>query len=348
MALLSSFAIPDFHLPFESTKHPQAEQANTEATSWALSQGLIKDAADDFSGIGCGHLAARVAHGATYRQLLLLSEWMAWSFVLDDQHDHVIRSGRVDTWRPVTDAINGHLSDGEDYLTPQRRHGNALVDGFTDLHAAILDGMPPGIRKRYRAHIPPMLRSLDQEAVNRGTVRRQPTVDDYVLMRRHSSQLLPMMDMVEASLGVEVPSEVYDSPTFQALLWSAVDIISWGNDIFSLRKEYACGDNNNLVLLLAWWEGYSLPHAVRAVKDRISARLVDFHSAARTLPRVLDVLAITDPATREGVARCVRSYEDWIIGADLWQRHECTRYSDERWVSGDEGAYTRPDLVAVA
>ncbi|MHC0433730.1 terpene synthase family protein [Streptomyces sp. O3] len=344
MALLDSLNVPDFHLPFESAKHPQAEQANAEATSWALGRDLIKDAADDFSGIGCGHLAARVAHGAPYRELLLLSQWMAWSFVLDDQHDHVIRSGRLDTWRPVIDAINAHLSDPR---RPARRHGNALVDGFADLHGDILAGMPPGIRRRYRAHIPAMLRSLDQEAANRGNAR-QPTVDEYVLMRRHSSQLLPMMDMVEASLGIEVPQQVYDSPTFQALLWSAVDIISWGNDVFSLRKEHACGDNNNLVLLLAWWQDYSLPRAVRAVEERVSARLKDFQSAARTLPRVLDVLQVTDPAPRESAARSVRALEDWIIGADLWQRHECTRYSDERWVTGGEGAYTRPDLVSVA
>ncbi|MFP3989866.1 terpene synthase family protein [Streptomyces sp. E11-3] len=347
MALLDSFSIPDFHLPFESTKHLQAEQANAEATSWALGQGLIKDAANQFSGIGCGHLAGRVMHGASYRELLLLSQWMAWSFVLDDQHDHVIRSGRLDVWRPVTDAINEYLTDGTSYLAP-RRHANALVDGFTDLHASILSGMPPGIRKRYRAHIPPMLRSLDQEAVNRGAAQRPPTVDEYVLMRRHSSQLLPMMDMVEASLGIEVPEEVYQSPTFQALLWSAVDIISWGNDIFSLRKEYACGDNNNLVVLLAWWQDWPLPRAVRAVEERISSRLQDFQAAARTLPHVMTVLGVTDPPTRAGVARCVRSYEDWIIGADLWQRYECTRYSDERWVTGGEGAYTRPDLVSAA
>ncbi|GGW38900.1 terpene synthase family protein [Streptomyces xantholiticus] len=343
MALLDSFTIPDFYLPFESAKHPQSGRANSEATSWALRHGLITDAAEQFAGIGFGHLSGRVCQEAPYRHVVLLAEWMAWSFVLDDQHDHLIRAERLEAWPPLTDAITGYLATGQVDSAPQLRE-NPLVVGFIDLCDRILSEMPTTIRERYRAHIPLMLRSLDQEAVNRNAAQ-QPTIEDYVRMRRHSSQLLPMMDMVEAGLGVEVPPEVYDSSAFQDLMSSALDVISWGNDVFSLRKEFSCGDNNNLVSLLAWWNECSLPEAVLAVQERTRSRVEDFLTAAQGLPDVLDTLGVTDPSARAGVARCVKSYQDWMIGADLWQRYECTRYNDERWVAGLESTYTRPDLV---
>ncbi|MFI6144783.1 lyase [Streptomyces sp. NPDC051109] len=345
MARLDPFPVPDFHLPFGNSKHPLAARANAEATSWALGHELVTDAAEQFTAIGCGHLAGRVSGDVPYETIVLLAEWMAWSFVLDDQHDHLIRKGELAAWRPVTDAITEYLATGRTSQSSSRR--NPLVSGFIELCDRILDGMSAGTAARYRTHVPQMLHSLDQEAGNRGATRR-PSVQEYVLMRRHSSQLLPMMDMVEAGLGIDLPQHVHDLPAFQAVVESTVDIISWGNDVFSLPKEHACGDNNNLVSLIASWEGRSLPEAVRSVEARIQVRIEDYLEAEQRLFQVIDAQAEMDPAERAAITRCVRSYEDWMIGADLWQRYECTRYSDERFAAGLESAYTRPDLVSVA
>lgn len=346
MALSGPYVVPDFHLPFESPKHEEAEQANADATAWALDRGLIRNSAEDFAGIGVGHLAARVCHAVPYRRLVLFAKWMAWSFVLDDQHDLLIRSGRLDAWPLVVDPISRYLADGATGRASRPR-GNPLVEEFVELCDEILEGMPDGLRGRFRLHIPLMLRSLDQEAANREGAR-PPAVDDYVVMRRHSSQLPPMMDMAAAWLGVEVPRQVYDSAVFQDLMWSAVDVISWGNDVFSLYKEYSCGDNNNLALLLAQRNGWPLPEAVRDVQERIRARVEDFLAGAQRLPHELDRLGISDPSSREAASRCVKSYQDWMIGADLWQRYECTRYRDRRWASGLAGAYTHPELLVAA
>lgn len=344
MAFLESFQVPDFRLPFESGKHPQGGGANAEATEWAAGHALVNQAAaGEFAGIGFGHLAGRVSQEASYGHLVTFAQWMAWSFVLDDQHDHLIRSGRLDAWSPVTDAIRAHVA-GEKI---PRHPRNPLVGAFIDVWDRAVAGMPMGIRGRCEVHIREMLRSLDQEAANRTAVV-PPTITDYILTRRHSSQLLPMLDMSEAALGIEVPWEIYASPVFQELIWSAVDVISWGNDVFSLRKESSCGDNNNIAFLLAQRYRWSLPQVVRVVQRRIAARVEDFLAAEQRLPRALEALSVTDASSRAAAVKCAQNYRDWMIGADLWQRYECTRYSDERWVAGLEGAYTRPDLVCVA
>ncbi|MCH0543091.1 lyase [Streptomyces sp. MUM 203J] len=343
MPQLDSFIIPEFHLPFENCKDPGAERANAEATAWSVERGLIDEATEEFAGIGFGHLAARVSNGASYDDLVLLAQWMAWSFVLDDQHDLLIRDDDVDDWRPVAAAITGYVADGRADRIPKAAR-NPLVDSFVELCDRILDRMPPGIQGRYRVHVPLMLRSLDEEAANRRP-GYLPPVGDYILTRRHSSQLLPMMDMVEAALGIDVPPPVHASPAVQELAWSAIDVISWGNDVFSLPKEYSCGDTNNLAALLAAWQGWALPQAVRAVEERIEARVEDFLAGARALPAVLDALGVADPTARKAAELRVRAYEDWMVGSDLWQRYDCTRYRDERFAAGLEAAYTRPGLV---
>ncbi|WP_405922236.1 lyase [Streptomyces sp. NBC_00122] len=345
MTQLNSFSVPDFHLPFGNSKHPQAAQANAEATSWVVRHELVTDAVEQFAGIGFGHLAGRVSGEVPYERIVLLAEWMAWSFVLDDQHDHLIRTGEVAAWGPVTAAITGYLETGRSGSASSP--ANPLVTGFIDLCDRILAGMSEGTAARYRSHVPLMLRSLDQEAGNRGPGGR-PAVQDYILMRRHSSQMLPMMDMVEAGLGIDLPQRIHDLPEFQEVVASAVDVISWGNDVFSLPKEHSCGDNNNLVSLISSWERCSLPDAVRTVEDRIQVRIDEFLAAQRLLLQALDARGETDPSLRAAVSRCVRSYEDWMIGADLWQRYECTRYSDERFAAGLESEYIRPGLVSVA
>ncbi|WP_330328764.1 terpene synthase family protein [Streptomyces sp. NBC_00536] len=345
MTQLDPFSVPDFHLPFGNSKHPQAARANAEATAWAVEHELVSAAVEQFAGIGFGHLAGRVSGEVPYERVVLLAEWMAWSFVLDDQHDHLIRTGELAAWRPVTDAITEHLETGRSEAAAAL--GNPLVNGFTDLCDRILAGMSGATAARYRAHVPLMLHSLDQEAGNRRT-GGHPTVQDYILMRRHSSQILPMMDMVEAGLGLDLPQSVHDLPEFQTLTASVLDVISWGNDVFSLPKEHACGDNNNLVSLISARDGVSLPAAVQVVEARIQARIEEYLVAERRLFQVMDADGATPPSVRTAVERYVRSYEDWMIGADLWQRYECTRYSDERFAAGMESAYTRPDLVNVA
>ncbi|MET9697217.1 terpene synthase family protein [Streptomyces sp. NPDC006529] len=345
MTQLDSFSVPDFHLPFGNSKHPQAALANSEATAWAVHHELVSEAVEQFAGIGFGHLAGRVSGEVPYERVVLLAEWMAWSFVLDDQHDHLIRTGELGAWQPVIDAITEHLETGRSDLASAL--GNPLVNGFIDLCDRILAGMTEGTAARYRAHVPLMLHSLDQEAGNRRT-SGDPTVQDYILMRRHSSQILPMMDMVEAGLGLDLPQHVHDRPEFLDLTASVLDVISWGNDVFSLPKEHACGDNNNLVSLVAAREGCSLMDAVEVVEGHIQVRIEEYLVARRRLTEAMQADHAGDPALLDAVDRCVRSYEDWMIGADLWQRYECTRYSDERFAAGMESAYTRPDLVSAA
>ncbi|MFD4995646.1 terpene synthase family protein [Streptomyces buecherae] len=328
-------------LPFTGRKHPDAARANDEATAWIVQHGLITDAATDaFAGIAFGHLAARGEPEASYEDLLLLAQWLALAFVLDDQHDHLIRHDQLSAWQSVEDAITRTL----DHATPRQPHRNPLTRAFADLYGRIRGRLEPTAHRRFTAHFRNIMESLNEEARNRAP-NSVPTITDYILLRRHSSQIPAILDLSEAALNVEVAPEIRASPIFQELYWSAIDVISWTNDIFSFPKEQSCGDTNNLPVLLCAQHRCRPEEAIRMTEQRILERLEDFDSALQRLPRTMNALDFYDPLARSAALQMAYNLQDWMIGGDVWQRQECTRYHDERWNSGGEGAYNRPTLL---
>lgn len=169
MAQLHSFTVPDFHLPFGNSKHPQAARANTEATSWVLRHELVTHAAEEFSGIGCGHLAGRVSGDVPYDRILLLAEWMAWSFVLDDQHDHLIRTGQVAAWRPVIGAITEYLETGK------AGDASARQNPWWPGSWTCATGYWPGCRRAPRPATAPMSRSCWARWTRRPEIAGRPS-----------------------------------------------------------------------------------------------------------------------------------------------------------------------------
>ncbi|MBW1602462.1 lyase [Streptomyces sp. JJ66] len=333
----TAHAMPDFQHPFIPRVHPRAAEANQDAARWVRGHGLIDDDAfTDFANIAFGYLAARVLPEAPYERVLTLARWMAWSFVLDDQHDHLIRTGELDAWTAVAAVVAGRQEPSPD--------DNPLIRAFVEVKSQVLAGLPASVHPRYRHHLAQMMDAMDREAAHR-TAPQPPSIAAYVLTRRHSSMLPAMMDITEGALGVEVPPESHGLPAFQELRWSAIDIVSWTNDIVSYRKESSCGDVNNLVLLLVHQHGLSLPDAVGLVTQRIKDRVQDLLHARERLPRALQVLGLTASGLQEAALTCADNLQDWVIGTDLWERTDCTRYRESRWINGHEGAYNRPDLL---
>lgn len=233
MPHLDSFTIPEFHLPFENTKDPGAERANAEATDWVVqgaSSRRLRRSSQGSASATCrpgSRTAPRTTTSSCWR-----SGWPGPS-----------------SWTTSTTCSSGTAASTTGAPSPPRSTATWRTGGPT------ASRRPPGtpgrrlhraVRPHPRPHAAPAARALPRprpaHAGFPGPGGAQPQarlpapVADYVLTRRHSSQLLPMMDMVEGFLGIEVPAAVHDHPEVQELGWSAIDVISWGNDVFSLPK----------------------------------------------------------------------------------------------------------------
>ena len=56
-----------------------------------------------------------------------------------------------------------------------------------------------------------------------------PDTDSYMLIRREVSGVRLCYGMFEYVLGIELPNQVFENPTFLNMYWAAVDMIGLSN-----------------------------------------------------------------------------------------------------------------------
>jgi hypothetical protein len=138
-------------------------------------------------------------------------------------------------------------------------------------------------QRRFAHHHAEYFASQRQEAANR-LHQRIPDVQAHIINRRSSSFSTASMDLIELVHHMEIPVEVYDSQPFQALLNSMYDLVGWTNDVYSLPKELARGEVNNLVVAVQNEGQCSLQDAINRVCDMINRETQRFEKLIQSLP----------------------------------------------------------------
>jgi hypothetical protein len=174
--------------------------------------------------------------------------------------------------------------------------------------------MSAGWRQRFLAHLEEHRRSCLEEAVHRRT-GFVPTVADYPALRRRSAGLF-MYDLAEPVLGFELPETVVRSPTWQALLHAAADLVTWSNDVVSHPRETT---PHNYLTVFAKAYGLAPEQTAAWVVARISERAPEMEAAARQLPATYARLGLDEDAVRrldEAAATLLalpRAHLEWLL-----------------------------------
>jgi len=138
-------------------------------------------------------------------------------------------------------------------------------------------------QRRFANHHAEYFASQRQEVANR-LHQQIPDMQAYIINRRASSFSTTSMDLIELAHHIEIPVEIYESQPFQAMLNSMYDIVGWTNDVYSLPKELARGEVNNLVLVMQHEEGGSLQDAINRVCAMINRETQHFQELVQCLP----------------------------------------------------------------
>ncbi|GAA3119083.1 terpene synthase family protein [Streptosporangium carneum] len=162
---------------------------------------------------------------------------------------------------------------------------------FGDLWEATAPRMSPRWRERFTRGLVAQGAACRTEAENR-CAGRVPSVAEYPALRRGTAGPY-LFDLVEPCLGVEVPVELRESPTWRTLVDACNDVTAWCNDVASHPKERANGDVHNYVTVAAHAFGLPDAEAVAWVNDRIAERAEDLRAAARRLPGLFDEFGLS-------------------------------------------------------
>ncbi|WP_148591292.1 terpene synthase family protein [Streptomyces sp. WAC01526] len=260
-------------------------------------------------------IAAMFYPNATGSELDLGVDQQSWYFLFDDALD--------EQWGRSPERVR-HLVG----LVKEGTTGEAsplpLASAFADMRRRSCQGMPESWIQRSAAHWSSYLDHHVHEACGRqaGTPMSLST---YLRVRRHTIGVAPVIDLAERLSSCVLPDHLYALPHLSVMREMTKTFIICDNDIVSLDKDAALGEQNNLVLCLEREHGISRPEAIEKALRRQSEALELFTSAHRAL---LGATATShfDPAERDLLRRyCTEALRTTIRGAYDWH-HASTRY----------------------
>lgn len=300
--------------------NPHAATAERHALAWASAHGLTpagRAAHRRLAQVGVGTLVARAYPHASLEALLVCAEWLAWLFLYDDLCDE---SALSEGAAPL-DRLQARLScvlDGGALVAEDIPLVTALHDVYRHLRALGNEECTFRLARLMELHFLATRWQDENRAAG-----RIPELASYHRLRRHSGAVYTCFELIDLAAGINLPAEVRDDETVQRLGDLANDVISWCNDLVSLRKEE--DDPHNLVTVLAHHERLTQEAALRRALTMHTEAQREFERLATELPRFS--AAIDEQLARyvDGLRWCMRGNHDWSLSSARYQGAEISQ-----------------------
>ncbi|MFB6482847.1 terpene cyclase [Streptomyces virginiae] len=254
------------------------------------------------------------AYGFPYAQgaaLDLCADVMAFFFVFDDQFDGPLGQ---DPARAAT--VCQQLIDIVHGASPAAG-ADACSAAFADLWARGRDGAHPSWVARTAYEWEYYFATQAHEAI--GRLRGTPAdMETYLQVRRGIAGTDLPLSLGERAAGITVPITAFHSPQLRIMRQAAIDVTFMCNDVYSLEKEEARGDVDNLVLVIEHTRSCTRDEAITAARREVDGRVERFQELALQVPAMCRQLGLTGPE-RTGVATYVEVMGTWMSGYHAWQ-----------------------------
>lgn len=303
----------EFHLPFPISVSPDLEDARQRNLGWVRQMGLVGEgrSLEWFASWDMPRLAAHGFPYAAGAALELCTDAMAFFFVFDDQFDGPLGQ---DPARAA--ALSQQLIDIVHGAAPAPA-ADACSVAFADLWARCTDGAHPGWVARTAHEWEYYFATQAHESI--GRLRGAPAgMESYLQVRRGIAGTDLPLSLGERAAGIAIPAGAFHSPQLRIMRQAAIDVTFMCNDVYSLEKEEARGDMDNLVLVLEHAQAYTREEAIAAAAREVDARVERFTDQARQVPAMCLQLGLTGPQ-QAAVATYVQVMEFWMAGYHAWQ-----------------------------
>ncbi|AZQ74373.1 terpene cyclase [Streptomyces luteoverticillatus] len=303
----------EFRLPFPSSVSRDLEGARQRNLAWVRRMGLVREGRS-LQWFASWDMPLLAACGFPYAQgpaLDLCADAMAFFFVFDDQFDGPLgqdpaRAAAVS--QQLIDIVHG---------TAPAPGADACSVAFADLWARCTDGAHPGWVARTAFEWEYYFATQAHEAI--GRLRGAPAdMETYLQVRRGIAGTDLPLSLGERAAGVTVPASALHSPQLRIMRQAAIDVTFMCNDVYSLEKEEARGDMDNLVLVLEHAQTCTRDEAVTAARSEVDQRVERFREQVRQVPAMCLQLGLTGPQ-REAVTTYVEVMGFWMTGYHAWQ-----------------------------
>jgi pentalenene synthase/avermitilol synthase len=303
----------DFDLPAPAGSSPDLDGARRRNLDWVDDLGLVGDGPSLawYTSWDMPRLAALGFPYARGAALELCADAMALFFVFDDQFDGSLgqdpaRAAAV--CQQLIDIVHGALPGP---------NADPCSRAFADVWARSTDGAHPGWITRTAHEWEYYFASQAHEAI--GRLRGTPAdMETYLQVRRGIAGTDLPLSLGERAAGITVPASAFHSPQLRIMRQTAIDVTFMCNDVYSLEKEEARGDMDNLVLVIEHSRRCTRAEAVADARREVRRRVERFQELALQLPLLCTQLKLHGRA-----AAAVKTYVEimgaWMSGYHAWQ-----------------------------
>ncbi|CAN5759412.1 hypothetical protein BH18PSE1_BH18PSE1_13070 [soil metagenome] len=234
-------------------------------------------------------LAARVCPSSAPAPLAILTDWITWVFLLDDECDEAGIGKRPERLAALhaqcLEVLSGLGSENLSTLSRPRfdRPDVPLIHALYDLRGRLEALMSRAWMDRFAVSIAEYFEASVWEARNR-ELRVWPDSVTYIQMRPYAGNMYIVLDLIDLTEGDTLPLVVRKHPCYQRLMLITSNVVLWCNDLFSCAKELAHQDMHNLALILHHQEDIPLQAAVDRVARLIEREVKRFIALEARLP----------------------------------------------------------------
>ncbi|PYC67418.1 hypothetical protein C7C46_30220 [Streptomyces tateyamensis] len=299
----------DVHYPYRRNPHRATAEAHHRRWMEEFRMLGSRMTPDSYARWEIPDLAALTYPDGDAEDLALATDLMGFYFVFDDEFDGV-RGRRPAGSTELCDQLIGVL------------HGSAApadspcVQGFESIWWRIRQVMSPRWVARAAYNWEAYFASHPAEAASRLTAEA-PGRTTFLFLRRGTSAMETVLDMVERVGRFEVCPTAFHSPALREVRQLAADIAPLSNDVHSYPQEVRRGDVANLVLVVQRERGCTLSEASAVAIAEVQEQADRLAELREELPRTYRALQLTADQVRdaqryvEGLMAVVAGYIDW-------------------------------------
>ncbi|MFF7736540.1 terpene cyclase [Streptomyces sp. NPDC007984] len=303
----------DFDLPDDMGISPDLEGARRHNLDWVRRTGLVGDdrSLAWYVSWDMPRLAALGFPHARGPALDLLADAMGFFFVFDDQFDGPLGRDPAETARVCQVLVD--IAHG----APPPPGADPCTRAFADIRTRSTEGAHPAWTARTAHEWEYYFAAQAHEA--RGRLRGTPAdLATYFQVRRGIAATDLPLSLGERAAGLTVPASAFHSPELRLMRRDAIDVTLMCNDVYSLEKEEARGDMDNVVLVLERARLLPRREALIAAREEVDRRVLRFQDLAGQVPAVCAQLGLCE-RQRADVACYVRVMTAWMSGYHAWQ-----------------------------
>ncbi|KAH9977837.1 terpenoid synthase [Lactifluus volemus] len=312
----SYFILPDlFSLSaaFHDATNPFWKRASAESRRWVNSYAVFTDRRRAFFFQGQSELLSSHCYPyAGYEEFRTCCDLINLLFVIDELSDEQCYGDA----RLTGDIFLQAMRD------PTWSDGSKLAQMTADFRARMITTVKPKTFRRFLEHCDAYIESVVQEAGLRdhGDVLE---LEEYIRLRRENSAVRVCFGMISYILGIDLPDDVFEDPTFQKIYYCAVDMVCWANDLYSYNMELNSGlEGNNFITVLMRTQHMDIQAACDFVGRHYKQLMDDFLSAKASLRSF-------GPKVDVDVKRYIEACQHWPAGNLVWS-FETPRYFGAR------------------